>query len=139
MDKLYGLMNWRNIEGIVYSDIGNPRSVLGMKVTKDGKLVGAFVPDAQNISIRVEGVKKLYPMELMDEEGYFAALLPKTTKGNYKFVVEYKDGNTSEYYDAYQFEPDIPTEELKKFNVGICYDVYKYLGAHKSVIKGVNG
>ena len=139
MDKLYSLMNWRDIEGIVYSDIGNPKSVLGVKAVRDGNLVGAFIPDAQNVSIRVEGVKKLYPMELMDKDGYYAALLPKSTRGNYKFVVEYKNGDTSEYYDSYQFDPAIPVEELKKFNAGVCYDVYKYLGAHKSTIKGVSG
>ena len=138
-DKLYRLMNWRNIEGIVYSDIGDPKTVLGCKVVDDGKVIGAFIPEAKSVSVKVDNVKKTYPMEKMDEAGYYAALLPKSTKGNYKFVVEYYDGNTSEYYDAYQFEPDIPYEELKKFNAGICYDVYKYLGAHKTTIKGVEG
>jgi 1,4-alpha-glucan branching enzyme len=139
MDKLYGLMNWRNIEGIVYSDIGDPKSVLGCKVVDDGKLIGAFIPDAKSVSIKVDNVKKTYPMEMMDEAGYYATLLPKSTKSNYKFVVEYHDGNVSEYYDAYQFDPGIPYEELKKFNAGICYDVYKYLGAHKTEIRGVKG
>lgn len=139
MDKLYKMMNWRNIEGIVYSDISDPMSVLGVKQLKDGRLVGAFVPGAVNVSVKVDGVKKLYPMELMDEEGYYAVILPKTSKGVYKLVAEYEDGNVSEFYDAYQFEPEIPIAELKKFNAGYSYEIYKYLGAHKNVINGVSG
>lgn len=139
MSKLYDLMNWRNIEGIVYSDISNPKSVLGIKSVKEGKLVGAFIPDAKSVAIKVTGVKKTYPMELMDEEGYYAALLPKSFKGIYKFFVEYENGDTYEYYDPYQFDTNIPDVVLKKFNAGICYDVYKYLGAHKTTIKDVAG
>jgi 1,4-alpha-glucan branching enzyme len=139
MDKLYDLMNWRNIEGIEYSDISNPSDVLGKKMTKSGLLIGAFVPNAKSVSVKVDGIKKIYNMELMDEEGYYAVLLPKTTKGNYQLVTEYEDGTTSEYYDPYQFKANIPVEKLKEFNAGICYDVYKYLGAHKAVVDGVLG
>ena len=28
-DKLYKLMDWRNIEGVLYADIDNPKVVLG--------------------------------------------------------------------------------------------------------------
>lgn len=139
MSKLYDLMNWRNIEGIIYSDISNPKSVLGIKTVKEGKLVGAFIPDARNVYIKASGEKKTYEMELMDEGGYYAALLPKNFDDIYKFYVEYKNGDTYEYYDPYQFDTNIPDVVLKKFNAGICYDVYKYLGAHKTTIKGVSG
>lgn len=139
MDKLYDLMNWRNIEGVEYSDINNPSDVLGIKATKTGKLAGAFVPDALKVSIKFDDIEKLYPMEKMDEEGYFAALLPKTTKGNYQLVVEFEDGVKTQYYDSYQFKADIPVAKLKEFNAGICYDIYKYLGAHKATINGVEG
>ena len=94
MSKLYDLMNWRDIEGIIYSDISNPKSVLGIKTVKEGKLVGAFIPDARNVYIKASGEKKTYEMELMDEGGYYAALLPKNFDDIYKFYVEYKNGDT---------------------------------------------
>ena len=71
MDKLYSLMNWRNIEGVVYSDIGNPKSVLGLKDEKYGSRIGVFAPDAKNVSIKVEGIDELYSTEKMDESGYY--------------------------------------------------------------------
>lgn len=139
MDKLYNLMNWRNIEGVVYSDIDNPSTVLGPKQVKGGNLVCTFVPDATRVSIKVDGVKKTYPMELMDDAGYYAVLLPRTVKGKYKISAEYADGLVNEYYDAYAFTPSTPIEVFKKFNAGICYDIYDYLGAHKATIDGVSG
>ena len=45
-DKLYKLMDWRNIEGVLYADIDNPKIVLGAKEVKEGYLIQALVPDA---------------------------------------------------------------------------------------------
>ena len=37
------------------------------------------------------------------------------------------------------FAPKITEKETKKFNAGICYDIYKKLGAHPMTVDGVQG
>ena len=80
--------------------------------------------------MKFDGDKNLHQMEEVEEGGYYAVLLSKKGKGAYKIVANYADGTSYEYYDAYQFTPNIPVAQLKKFNAGINYEVYKYLGAH---------
>ena len=74
---------------------------------------------------------KIYDMEAMDDEGYYAVLIDTKKKSKYKLIAEYSDDTTYEYWDPYQFECDIDMNSLKKFNAGIAYDAYNILGAHK--------
>ena len=41
--KVYDLMDWAAIEGIVYSEENNPHSILGPKVVEDGILIQKYV------------------------------------------------------------------------------------------------
>ena len=50
--KLYDLMNWEKIEGIVYSDDDHPKDFLGGHVVKDGILIQAFIPDAKSVTVK---------------------------------------------------------------------------------------
>ncbi len=43
-DKLYELMDWPEIEAVVYSEEYAPREILGPHVTGDGVLVQCFFP-----------------------------------------------------------------------------------------------
>ncbi|MBQ2745297.1 MAG: 1,4-alpha-glucan branching protein GlgB [Lachnospiraceae bacterium] len=138
-EKLYKYMDWRNIEGILYADLDNPSVVLGPKNVKGGCVIQAFVPDAVEAYVQYENSKTKYKMEEMEDGGYFAVLMSQKLKGVYKIIAKYEDGSTAEYYDPYQFTPNIPLEQLKKFNAGINYEVYKYLGAHPANIDGVKG
>lgn len=62
--------------------------LLGGRICKDGFLIQTFAPDAVEMNVRVDGRKKLYPMEKMDEAGFFAVLLPGRKKISYTFVKE---------------------------------------------------
>lgn len=138
-DKLYRLLNWRSIEGIMYSDVDNPHSVLGPKNVLGGCVVQALIPDATEAYVQYENGTTKYQMEEVEEGGYYAVALPHKLKGVYKIHAKYENGEETEFYDPYQFTPDIPLEQLKKFNAGINYEVYKYLGAHPANINGVKG
>ena len=74
-EKIYEQMNWPDIEGIVYSESDNPHELLGGRLCKNGFLIQVFRPDAVDVSIRVEGKKKIYPMEKADEAGYYAVII----------------------------------------------------------------
>ncbi len=138
-EKLYDMMDWAGIEGVVYSEEDHPHDLLGPHLTEEGVLIQTFIPTAKEISVVVEGVKKTYPMEMEDEAGFFAVLLPRKKIPSYKLLVTYDDDSKQELWDPYSFAPQITEKETKKFNAGICYDIYEKLGAHPMTIGGVSG
>lgn len=138
-DKLLEKMNWRDIEGVIYADVDNPYTILGPKNTKDGRLIQTFEPNANWVVVKMEKSGKSYPMTCVDEAGFYAIVLPKKETGVYKFVVTVEEGDSYERYDSYAFKPTISEKELKKFNAGVNYEVYKMLGSHIMERSGVLG
>ena len=45
-NKLYKLMDWAAIEGIVYSEEDQPQNILGVHPVTGGNLVQMFYPEA---------------------------------------------------------------------------------------------
>ncbi|MDD2958163.1 MAG: 1,4-alpha-glucan branching protein GlgB [Lachnospiraceae bacterium] len=138
-DKLYDLMDWAEIEAVVYSEEDKPHDFLGAHVTEEGVLVQTFIPTAKSVEVSVKGINKTYPMVEEDETGFFAVLLPRKRIPEYKFIVTFDDDSVKELYDPYIFGPQITEKETKKFNAGICYDIYEKLGAHPMTINGISG
>ena len=73
--KLYKLMNWPRIEGVIYSEEDNPHEILGPHVVGKSVLFQTFQPGACSINIVIKNDNKKYQMEMVDEAGYFAYLL----------------------------------------------------------------
>ena len=140
MDKvLYDLMDWAAIEELVYSEAARPQDLLGPHVTEAGLLIQAFIPTATEMTVKLAGTGKEYPMEMQDEAGFFAVLVPRKTLADYTLLVTFGDGSLKEIHDPYAFGTQYSESELKKFETGIYYDVYKKMGAHPMEIKGVKG
>ena len=137
--KLYKLMNWPEIEGIVYSESDDPHRMLGAHVTGNSVLVQTFQPGAKSVRLQLVEGDKSYKMELADEEGYFALLLPGKKVPDYEYIVEVQDGSLKKVRDAYNYPPQISREDTEKFNAGIHYTIYEKLGAHVMTIGGVKG
>ena len=137
--KLYDLMDWAGIEELVYSEASNPHAMLGPHLTEDGLLIQALVPTAAEISVKISSTGKKYPMELADEAGFFAALIPRKSKTPYTLEVTYDNGVTEELCDPYSFAPQYREEDLKKFAAGIHYTIYEKMGAHPMTIDGISG
>ena len=151
-NRLYDLMDWPSIEGIVYSECDEPMELLGGRICKDGFLIQTFAPDAVEMNVRVDGRKKLYPMEKMDEAGFFAVLLPGRKKISYTFVKEDIYGKKTEYKDIYSYGRQECMQALlkisqngrseyniNKFMTGSAQDAYKYMGSHEAVVDGISG
>ena len=85
-DKLYDLMDWPAIETVVYSEADKPQDVLGIFQLKKGVLIQEFWPKATGIKVKLKGDKKLYPMEMVDENGFFAVYLPGKKKTEYTLL-----------------------------------------------------
>ena len=137
--KLYKLMNWPEIEGIVYSESDNPHEILGAHVAGTSVLVQTFQPGAKSVRVQLTDGDKSYKMEMADEEGYFAALIPGKKIPDYEYIVEAQDGSLKKVKDAYNYPPQIAREDAEKFNAGIHYTIYEKLGAHPMEIDGVAG
>ncbi len=134
---LYDQMDWAGIEELVYSEASDPHALLGPHLTEAGLLIQAFIPTADQIQVRIGGKK--YPMELADEAGFFAVLIPRKNMAHYTLLVTYDNGNTEEIYDPYAFDPQFKEADLKKFGAGIHYTVYEKMGAHPMTLDGVEG
>ena len=126
--------------------------LLGGRICKDGFLIQTFAPDAVEMNVRVDGRKKLYPMEKMDEAGFFAVLLPGRKKVSYTFVKEDVYGKKTEYKDIYSYgrhecmqallkisQNGKSEYNINKFMTGNAQDAYKYMGSHEAVVDGISG
>ena len=151
-NRLYDLMDWPSIEGVVYSECDEPMELLGGRICKDGFLIQTFAPDAVEMNVRVDRRKKLYPMEKMDEAGFFAVLFPGRKKVSYTFVKEDIYGKKTEYKDIYSYGRQECMQALlkvsqngrseyniNKFMTGSAQDAYKYMGSHEAVVDGISG
>ncbi len=138
-NKLYKLMNWPEIEEIIYSESDNPHRLLGAHVVGGSTLVQTYQPGAKSVLLQNKKDKKNYEMELADEEGFFAVLIPGKAAFDYEYIVEYEGGNLRKVKDAYNFAPQIQDTDLDKFAAGIHYTIYEKLGAHPMKINGVEG
>ena len=140
MDKiLYDLMDWAGIEELVYSESSNPHGMLGAHLTEAGMLVQVFIPTARDVTVKITSTGKKYRMELADDAGFFAVLVPRKSLTDYTLLVFYDNGTLSEIHDPYSFSPQLSENDLKKFEAGIHYNIYNKMGAHPMTIKGVPG
>lgn len=138
-NKLYKLMNWPRIEGIIYSEEDNPHEILGPHVTGKNVLFQTFQPGASAVSIVIKNDEKKHKMEMVDEAGYFAYLLPGKIPEQYEYIVSYEESDTVAVKDAYRYQTGLNESDIEKFNAGIHYTVYEKLGAHYMTVDDVWG
>ena len=137
--KLYDLMNWAEIEGIVYSEEDRPGNILGTKTVGSSTLYQAFYPEAKKMTLILEDKGKKVAMDMADEEGFFAATAAGKKIGNYSYEIVTKDGKKVVKKDPYAFEAKVDQEELDRFNAGTNYEAYKVLGSHEVEINNTKG
>lgn len=135
--KLYDLMDWAEIETIVYSEHDHPENILGPHKVKGGVLIQAFLPDAKTVFVRSKKSGMFIQMSQTDEDGCFAALMESRKIVSYEYVIDYGDGKEYWQKDPYLYGNLIPEQALEDFNAGKAYDIYRYLGAHPVAVKGI--
>ena len=138
-NKLYKLMNWPRIEGIIYSEEDKPHDILGPHVTGKSVLFQTFQPGAKSVSLIIGQDAKKHKMEMVDEAGYFACVISGKIPEDYVYEVLGQDGEPKKVKDAYRYLPGLSKKDIDKFNAGIHYSVYEKLGAHPMEIEGVSG
>ncbi len=136
-DKLFGYMQWPEIEAVIYSEHDRPKQILGPHKVSEGILIQAYFPGAKGCEVlRKDG--EATAMKEVDT-GYFGVIIPEGEISDYRYQVTYEDGSVVKFRDAYAFPVTVPEEDIKKFQAGIHYEVYKVLGAHPMRIHGIKG
>lgn len=134
--RVYDMMQWGRIEAVVYAEEDKPYDFLGAKEAGDDTLIQAFFPDARAVSVLCKD--KEYPMELVDEAGFFAVLADCKKTDAYRYRVVYENA-VVETEDCYRFAPTLSDAQMELFSKGIHYTAYQMLGAHPMVLDGVEG
>ncbi len=138
-NKLYRLMNWPEIESVVYSECDHPENILGEKQVNGGYLIQCFYPGAESVSVFNFHTEKEILMERVDEEGFFAAFIPSKTPISYEYIVKYENDEAVRKPEVYKYIPMFWTNLQEKLEGGIFYDSYRYFGAHFVERKGILG
>ena len=142
-EKLYELMNWADVEEVTYSESTEPKRILGPHLLKQGLLIQSFLPTAKAITVELMNGES-YDMELADEAGFFAVLIPKEkewekTLPKYRLHITYDNDTTAVTEDPYSFANQFTVEEIRRYQAGIYYDIYQRMGAKPMTIDGVPG
>lgn len=137
--KLYKLMDWAAIEAIEYAEEDQPQNILGAHLIGNAMLYQTFLPGAAKVDVVLEDEDKTAAMGMVDEEGFFAAVMDHNTKKKYHYVVTDTEGKSHIYRDPYQYEVGLTEEEINKINSGLHYHVYELLGAHFTQIEEQEG
>lgn len=132
-------MDWAAIEAIEYAEEDQPQTILGAHVVGNATLYQAFLPGAAKVDVVLDDEDKTAAMGMVDEEGFFAAVMNHKTKKKYHYVVTDEKGKSRIYRDPYQYEVGLSEEEAGKINSGLHYQVYEVLGAHFTEIEGQEG
>lgn len=136
--RIYDLMDWAEIEAVVYAEEDSPRRVLGPVALPEGILIRAFFPGEENVSVKTAS-GDVVPMVLEDEAGYFAVMLDRKRIPDYTFVILHEDGTVAEYKDPYAFPCQITEKEEIRFREGIWDRASEKMGAHLMNINGTEG
>lgn len=138
-DTLYDLMDWAEIETIIYSEHDNPHQVLGPHMTEQGILINAFIPKAVKVTAKLTETKKQYSMVCVDKEGFYTVLIPGKKLKTYTFLITYDNHTQEEIYDPYSFSVVLNQIDLELFSKGIHYTIYDKLGAHLTIEQDIDG
>ena len=128
--KLYDLMDWAEIEAIVYSEHDHPEKILGPHKVRGGILIQAFLPGAKNVFVKHKRDGKLYQMELADEAGFFALLLSGKRISSYELIARYEDGREQIGKDPYYYADLLEEEEWSHKLQEEEIPLHERMGAH---------
>ena len=151
--RLYKLMDWAFIEEVIYSECSHPQDLLGPHVKGQTMLLQAYFPGAQSVVVKWKdrgepGKPSETEMEVADDDGFFAQLLPTKDPGVYSYVVTYEErqagGKTLKKKvlrcgDPYRHINVLNDKDIAKFIEGKCLNAADILGSHYMEHDGEEG
>lgn len=137
--KNYEMMNWEEIESVIYGDCQNPYSILGVRKKGKNKQIQCFYPGAESVSaiFDLDGKKKTLKLEKVDDEGFFAEFYDFDCE-TYIYEIKYEDRLIT-CHDPYNYEVKLDLNQVKSVLKGDSKKAYDLLGSHKKIYEGVTG
>jgi 1,4-alpha-glucan branching enzyme len=129
-------MTPQELEAILNGTHGDPFSVLGPHQVGDGWEVRAFLPQAMDAGVVVDGT--LHPMRKIRSEGFFSVTLAHDP-GAYKLRLVLWSGVQLDIEDPYRFPRLISDFDLHIHGEGTQYESYRSMGAHLVECQGAHG
>ena len=118
--------------------IADPHAVLGAHPGDGGVVVRAFRPEAEGVTVRVDG--QAVQAEQVHPAGVFEAAVPGAELPlAYELEVAYPDGGTFVLRDPYAFLPTLGEMDVHLAGEGRHEQLHDKLGAHVREIDGVTG
>ena len=99
--KVYKLMDWPAIEALQYGEEDQPQKVLGAHVSGRSMLYQAYLPGAVKVDVVLDDEDKTAAMDMVDEDGFFAAVMSHKTPKKYHYVITDAEGNSFKGYGLY--------------------------------------
>ncbi|MBI4829491.1 MAG: 1,4-alpha-glucan branching protein GlgB [Nitrospinae bacterium] len=128
------------IEKIIQARHSDPYSVLGIHEAAGGVVLRVFAPEAAEIAaVDIHHREWRYPLERIDEAGFFEAFIPKRRVFAYDLHLVTWQGRHLVSRDPYSFLPTLGEVDLYLFNEGNHLEIHKKLGAHVMEVDGARG
>jgi len=146
-------MDWAFIEEVIYSECSHPQDLLGPHAKGQTTLLQAYFPGSDSVVVKWKdrgdtGETCETRMEVADDDGFYAQLLPTRDPGPYTYVVTYEkrqeDGRTIKKKvlrcgDPYRHKDILREADIRKITEGICTCASDILGAHPMTLDGEEG
>lgn len=127
-----------DIEALERGSHPDPFSVLGCQPAQQGEVVfRAFKPGATSVEIEIEGVK--YALNPAGNKGLFELVKQGNRTVDYELIANYADGYVHSSRDPYSFGLMVSEFDLHLWGEGKHYKAWKFMGAHKKTVDGVDG
>jgi len=114
------------LDRLVGGEVHDPHAVLGAHPTPLGTAVRTLRPDAQAVTLLVDG--RRHPMELLHSGGVFGVVVPAEV-GDYRLEVTYLP-DTFVVDDPYRWLPTLGEIDMHLIGEGRHEQVWDVLGAH---------
>jgi 1,4-alpha-glucan branching enzyme len=114
----------------------NPFEYLGPHQDDGGRVVRAFLPDAQRVAI-VDDAGHESELPRLHDAGLFAGPIDGV-EDHYRLRAQF-GGNLVELEDAYRFPPILSDFDLYLLSEGTHLRLYEKLGAHPLTLEGTDG
>ncbi|MGH7906037.1 MAG: 1,4-alpha-glucan branching protein GlgB, partial [Candidatus Binataceae bacterium] len=118
---------------------GNPHAILGPHPDREGVIIRAFRPDAESISLLLDGAPAR-PMDRCDPHGLFETVVRDRRESfPYRFEIRRGGSAVSTIRDPYSFPPALGELDLYLFGASRHERAWEKLGAHPAENVGVAG
>lgn len=132
------IMKQNQVMDLVYGNSSCPKDLLGRHYVRGGQVIAAFHPDAVSMKVIADD-GEVFEMDSVERLPVFALFIPGQNSFSYQIEMTFRNGNTYNNYNPYDFPCQITKREEEDFLKGCWLNSYKKLGCHPMTINGVKG